>query len=130
MLYNQCITNHFKTMKTLYSFEKVYSENFYYWHFKSKNSTAKVYFWIFENKVTLEDFQVLTKRKGYGTQLFLYVLKFLYRRGVKSFFISSRPTKEAQYFWKKMTNEEFTTNTPDKLIYIKKTIKLLSTYNE
>lgn len=116
-------------MKPLYSFEKVYSENFYYWHFTSKNATAKVYFWIFENKVTLEDFQVLTKRKGYGTQLFLYILKFLYRRGIKSFFISSMPTKEAQSFWKKMTNEDFTVNKPDRLIYIKKTIKLFNSSN-
>lgn len=109
-------------MKQLYSVEKVYSENFYYWQFSNHFASAKVYFWIFENKVSIEDFEVFQKRKKHGTKLFIYILKFLSRRGIHHFYISSRPTEEAQLFWTHMTEQQFTAEHFDNLIDTKKTL--------
>lgn len=117
-------------MKNLYTLEKVYSENFYYWHFSNKHATAKVYFWIFENKVSIEDFQVFQKRKHYGTKLFIYILKFLLRRGIHNFYISSRNTQEAQLFWKNMTSQEFNAQKFDNLIQTKQTLEYLKNTNK
>lgn len=115
-------------MKQLYSLEKVYSENFYYWQFNNEFSSAKVYFWFFEKKVTLEDFEVFHKRKGYGTNLFKYLLNYLYSHGIEQIHISSRLSEEAQSFWTQMTGKAFTPQNSNHVIETKHTLSHLNKF--
>lgn len=109
-----------------YKIEKKYSENFYYWSFTSDFVIAKVYYWFFENKFSLEEFYVLEKRKGHGKKAFNFILYFLKKEGVLSFFVSSRNTLEAQSFWKKLTGHNYNSNEFDYEIFTQETIKALS----
>ena len=105
-----------------YSIEKVFSENFYYYEFKSDFGSAKVYFWFFENKVTLDDFEVHQKRMGFGKELFTDILNFLVSLNISELSISSKNTEEAQLFWKKMTNFSYSHKMVENTIDIKKTL--------
>ena len=112
-----------------YSVQKVFSENFYYYDFKSDFGSAKIYFWFFENKVTLDDFDVNQKRMGFGKELFIDLLEFLVQSNVKKLSISSRNTEEAQLFWKKMTNFPYSYHKIENTIDIKNTLKNLNESN-
>ena len=103
-----------------YSVQKVFSENFYYYEFKSDFGSAKVYFWFFENKVTLDDFEVHQKRMGFGKELFTDILNFLVSLNISELSISSKNTEEAQLFWKKMTNFSYSHKMVENTIDIKK----------
>lgn len=113
-------------MKFAFKIDKIYSENFYYWHLTNEFATAKVYFWFFENKVTLEDFQVFQKRKNYGTKTFKYILQFLKKEGIDSFFLSSRNTKEAQSFWHKLTGHTYNSRNYDHTVSTNETLSRLN----
>ena len=110
-----------------YSVKKVFSENFYYYDFKSDFGSAKIYFWFFENKVTLDDFEVNQKRMGFGKELFIDLLEFLIQSNVKKLSISSRNTEEAQLFWKKMTNFSYSHKIIENTIDVKETFLTLKT---
>lgn len=109
-----------------YSVQKVFSENFYYYDFKSDFGSAKIYFWFFENKVTLDDFEVNQKRMGFGKELFIDLLEFLIQSNVKKLSISSRNTEEAQLFWKKMTNFSYSHKIIENTIDVKETFLTLN----
>lgn len=120
------MVNHYLVKYMILKIEKIEYENFHYWNFSSEVITAKVYYWFFEDKFTLEEFQVKEKRKGYGTQGFKFILEFLKEEGVFSFFLSSRDTKEAQLFWKKLTGHNYDSQHWDYKISTEETIKKLS----
>lgn len=109
-----------------YSVQKVFSENFYYYDFKSDFGSAKIYFWFFENKVTLDDFEVNQKRMGFGKELFIDLLEFLIQSNVKKLSISSRNTEESQLFWKKMTNFSYSHKIIENTIDVKETFLTLN----
>ena len=106
--------------------EKKFSQNFYFIHFKSDVATAKLYFWFFENKVTLDDFEVFEKRHYHGVSLFVYILQYLEKIGVTSLSISSRDSSEAQKFWKELTQKEYTSHQFEQIINIKETLLYLT----
>lgn len=64
--------------------QKEFFENFYCVHFTSNVAQAQVFFWFFENKVTIEDFHVFEKRHGYGKALFEHILDFLKQSAIRN----------------------------------------------
>jgi len=60
--------------------------------------------------VSLHDFSVKEKRKGYGTKLFKHVLKECENRNFNKLEIISENTDEAISFWSKTLNHDFLKN--------------------
>lgn len=66
--------------------------------------------WNDSGVVSLHDFSVKEKRKGYGTKLFKHVLIECEERSFDKLEIISENTEEAIAFWTKTVNNDFSKN--------------------
>lgn len=107
--------------------DKEFSENFYCLNFSSPFGEAQVFFWFFENKVTIENFKIFEKRHGYGKELYQHILHFLDKIKIQHVFIVSRDSEEAYGFWSNVTQLNYSEKQHEHKIHVKDNLHYLRT---